>query len=94
MAVSGKNHSIDSNSDYSYVFLSFSSHSEIDANQKSGVSPEKVADDIYRAVLADQKDIVLAPIHHIAIQWLRLICPPIYYFAMEKQARRSKPTAE
>lgn len=65
---------------------------EIDATQKGGASPEKVAEDIYKAVLEGQKDIVLAPIHHIAIQWLRLICPPIYYFAMEKQAHRTKPT--
>lgn len=75
-------------------FFLFCQSVEIDATQKSGASPESVAEDIYRALLSDEKDIVLAPIQHIAVQWLRLICPSIYFWAMEKQARKTKPNIE
>lgn len=59
-----------------------------DATTASGASPERIADDIRKAILADEKDVILAPILPVAVQWLRLLCPPVYFWVMERRARR------
>ncbi|XP_055316273.1 dehydrogenase/reductase SDR family protein 7-like [Sitodiplosis mosellana] len=59
-----------------------------DENTATGASPERIADDIRRAILSEEKDVTLAPLLPIAVQWLRLLCPSIYFWVMEKRARR------
>lgn len=59
-----------------------------DTNTATGASPERIADDIRQAILSEEKDVILAPLLPIAVQWLRLLCPSIYFWVMEKRARR------
>lgn len=59
-----------------------------DTSTATGASPERIADDIRRAILSEEKDVTLAPLLPIAVQWLRLLCPSIYFWVMEKRARR------
>lgn len=59
-----------------------------DATTASGASPESIADEIRKAILSEEKDVILAPILPIAVQWLRLLCPSLYFWVMEKRARR------
>lgn len=61
-----------------------------DVTTATGASPERVADEIRKAILSEEKDVVLAPILPIAVQWLRLLCPSLYFWVMEKRARRMK----
>lgn len=63
-----------------------------DTTTASGANPEHIADDIRKAILGEEKDIILAPILPIAVQWLRLLCPPLYFWVMEKRARRMNET--
>lgn len=59
-----------------------------DTSTATGASPERIADDIRRAILSEEKDVTLAPFLPIAVQCLRLLCPSIYFWVMEKRARR------
>lgn len=59
-----------------------------DTSTATGASPERIADDIRRAILSEEKDVTLAPLLPVAVQWLRLLCPWIYFWVMEKRARR------
>lgn len=59
-----------------------------DSTTASGSSPEHIADDIRKAILSEEKDVILAPFLPIAVQWLRLLCPSLYFWVMEKRARR------
>lgn len=61
-----------------------------DSTTATGASPERIADEIRKAILSEEKDVVLAPILPIAVQWLRLLCPSLYFWVMEKRARRMK----
>lgn len=59
-----------------------------DATTASGASPESVADDIRKAILSDEKDVTLAPILPQAVHWIRFLLPSIYFWVMEKRARK------
>lgn len=59
-----------------------------DANTATGASPEQIADQIRQAILSEEKDVILAPLLPIAVQWLRLLCPSMYFWVMERRARR------
>lgn len=59
-----------------------------DAATATGASPESIADDIRKAILSDKKDVILAPILPTAVHWLRFLCPSIYFWVMEKRARK------
>lgn len=72
--------------------LLFIFHLVTDSATASGASPERIADEIRKAILSEEKDITLAPILPIAVQWLRLLCPSVYFWVMEKRARRMKLT--
>lgn len=59
-----------------------------DSATASGASPESIADDIRKAVLSDEKDIILAPILPRAVHWIRFLFPSLYFWVMEKRARK------
>lgn len=63
-------------------------NSVTDATTASGASPESVADDIRKAILRDEKDVILAPFLPQAVQWIRFLFPSIYFWVMEKRARK------
>lgn len=59
-----------------------------DTTTASGASPESVAEDIRRAILCEEKDVILAPILPQAVHWIRFLLPSIYFWVMEKRARK------
>lgn len=64
-----------------------------DAATASGASPEFIADEIRNAILSGEKDIILSSYLPIALYWVRFLCPSLYFWVMEKRARRLKATA-
>lgn len=47
-----------------------------------------MANDILNAVLRDDKDVICSTIVPKAAYWLRFLCPAIYFWVMEKRARK------
>lgn len=74
--------------EFSILYLFWFNRLVTDANTATGASPERIADDIRKAILSEEKDVILAPLLPIAVQWLRLLCPSIYFWVMERRARR------
>lgn len=58
------------------------SNREIETGQK----PDDCANDIFRAVLRGDKEIV--PIKYAGVVWLRTLIPSVYFRIMEGRARR------
>lgn len=52
----------------------------------TGVSPERASEDILKAVLADEKDVVLAPLYIKAVSVMRVLVPSAYFWVMQKRA--------
>lgn len=73
---------------FSINFELFLLFSVTDATTASGASPESVADDIRKAILSDKRDVILAPILPQAVHWIRFLLPSIYFWVMEKRARK------
>lgn len=57
-----------------------------DQTTAAGASPESVSEDILKAVLMNDKDIVLAPLHIRAVTYLRLLLPSVYFWVMQHRA--------
>lgn len=80
-----------------FLILNFESFSDIsqtvtDATTATGASPEHIADGIRKAILSEEKDIILAQLLPTAGYWIRFLCPSLYFWVMEKRARRLKPS--
>lgn len=62
-------------------------HGITDADTASGMSPEKASEDILKAVLMQQKDVVIAPLYIRLVAKLRHFLPEIYFWVMQKRAK-------
>lgn len=61
----------------------------MDQATEEGYSPEYVADCILKAVLKQKKDIVIAPFVPKCAIYLRVLCPSLYFWIMQKRARKT-----
>lgn len=64
------------------------SHGITDSETASGMSPEKVSEDILKAVLMQEKDVVIAPLFLRLVTKLRHFLPEVYFWAMQKRAKK------
>lgn len=58
----------------------------MDKATSKGMSAEECAERILNALLRNEKDVVIADIQSKAAFWLRFVCPPLYFWIMEKRA--------
>uniref|UniRef100_A0A182JWG1 Dehydrogenase/reductase SDR family protein 7-like n=1 Tax=Anopheles christyi TaxID=43041 RepID=A0A182JWG1_9DIPT len=63
-------------------------YGKLDPTTAGGASPEDTASSILKAILRDEKDIMLAPIAPRAAYWLRHLMPPVYFWIMKKRAAK------
>lgn len=63
-------------------------HGITDSETASGMSPEKASEEILKAVLMKQKDVVIAPLFIRFVAKLRHFLPEIYFWAMQKRAKK------
>lgn len=63
-------------------------HGITDADTASGMSPERASEEILKAVLLQQKDVVIAPLFIRFVAKLRHFFPDIYFWAMQKRAKK------
>lgn len=52
----------------------------------TGVSPERASEDILKAVLSDEKDVILAPLYIKVVSMMRVLVPSLYFWVMQKRA--------
>ena len=62
----------------------------MDKTTEEGYSPEYVADCILRAVLKQEKDVLVSPFTPRVAIYLRTLCPSLYFWIMYKRAKRSE----
>lgn len=62
----------------------------MDKNTQEGYSPEYVADRILKAVLKEEKDVFIAPFIPKCAVYLRTLCPSLYFWIMQKRAKKAK----
>jgi len=62
-----------------------SSHNTMDNTTQNGYSVEYVAEQVIISILADDKEVILAPIHHRLVILLRSVVPSIYFFIMNNR---------
>jgi len=65
-------------------------HGQMDATTAGGYEPEDVARAIRRALMMDEKEIVLAPFSHRLAALLRRLTPNLYFFLMEARAAKDR----
>ena len=61
----------------------------MDQATEEGYSPEYVANYILKAVLKQEKDVVIAPFVPKCAIYLRVVCPSLYFWIMHKRARKT-----
>ncbi|OAD62781.1 Dehydrogenase/reductase SDR family protein 7-like [Eufriesea mexicana] len=61
----------------------------MDKATQEGYSPEYVADCILKAVLKEEKDVTIAPFTPKFAMYLRTLCPSLYFWAMQKRAKKT-----
>lgn len=62
----------------------------MDKTTESGTSPDKMARNILRAVLREEDDVVFAQTSAKLAYWLRFLCPPLYFWIMQRRALKLK----
>lgn len=65
----------------------------MDKTTQEGYSPEYVADYTLKAVLKEEKDVLIAPITPKLAIYLRTLCPSLYFWIMQKRAKKSEKEA-
>ena len=58
----------------------------MDATTAQGMSTDVCAKRIVDALLNEEKDLMICDLQAKAGFWLRIMCPPLYYWVMEKRA--------
>lgn len=58
----------------------------MDPETAGGQKPQECAQDIVRAVLRGDKEII--PLKYIPVLWLRVIIPTVYFEAMKQRAHK------
>lgn len=66
-------------------------YGKTDPATANGLSPERASDEILKAVLQDQKDLLLAPIGIKLVPILRTLWPSAYFWAMKRRAAKAAP---
>lgn len=69
-------------------------YGQTDAATANGISAERAAAEILRAILSDQKDVMIAPFHLRLVPYLRAILPEVYFWAMRRRASQYAKDAE
>ena len=65
----------------------------MDKTTEEGYSPEYVADCILKAVLKQEKDVLVSSFTPKVAIYLRTLCPSLYFWIMYKRAKRSEKEA-
>ncbi|CAL7947682.1 unnamed protein product [Xylocopa violacea] len=61
----------------------------MDKTTQEGYSPEYVADRILKAVLRQEKDVIITPLSPKLALYLRVLCPSLYFWVMQRRARKT-----
>ncbi|XP_055836950.1 dehydrogenase/reductase SDR family protein 7-like isoform X1 [Episyrphus balteatus] len=64
------------------------SYGKMDDTTATGTCPDKMAKDILVALLREEKDVILSQIPGILAYYVRVLCPPVYFWIMEKRGRK------
>ncbi|XP_055916636.1 dehydrogenase/reductase SDR family protein 7-like [Eupeodes corollae] len=64
------------------------SYGKMDDTTAAGTCPDKMAKDILVALLREEKDVILSQIPGKLAYYLRVLCPPVYFWVMEKRGRK------
>ncbi|XP_076289440.1 dehydrogenase/reductase SDR family protein 7-like [Lasioglossum baleicum] len=62
----------------------------MDKTTEEGYSPEYVAQRTLKAILKDEKDVIIATFSPKCAIYLRTLCPSLYFWIMLKRAKKSK----
>ncbi|XP_054008597.1 dehydrogenase/reductase SDR family protein 7-like [Hylaeus anthracinus] len=62
----------------------------MDKTTEEGYSPEYVADCTLKAILKEEKDVLIAPVTPRLAVYLRTLCPSLYFWIMQKRAQKSE----
>ena len=73
-----------------YIFHHFPPFSEMDSTTASGMKPTFVAHRILKAVKFKENDIVLAPILHKLVIFIRTCIPSLFFLIMNHRAKSGK----
>ncbi|XP_078045594.1 dehydrogenase/reductase SDR family protein 7-like [Augochlora pura] len=65
----------------------------MDKSTEEGYSAEYVAERILKAIVKDEKDVIIAPFSPKVAIYLRTLCPSLYFWIMHKRARKSDKDA-
>ncbi|XP_033321754.2 dehydrogenase/reductase SDR family protein 7-like [Megalopta genalis] len=65
----------------------------MDKSTEEGYSTEYVAERILKAILKDEKDVIIATFTPKIAIYLRALCPSLYFWIMHKRARKSEKDA-
>lgn len=65
-------------------------YGKMDATTETGANPDTMAKQILREVLNGSKDVVLAPLAPRIAQYLRHLCPALYFWIMARRARKMR----
>lgn len=65
----------------------------MDKNTEEGYSPEYVAEYVLKAVLKQEKDVLISDFTPKMAIYLRTLCPSLYFWLMHKRAKKLKKEA-
>lgn len=63
-------------------------YGKTDPTTAAGLSPERASDEILKAVLRDQKDVIIAPLGIRLLPYFRTLMPSVFYWAMQRRAAK------
>lgn len=63
-------------------------YGKIDAATATGANPDRMARQIVSEVVRGSRDVVIAPLAPRIAQYMRVLCPPLYFWLMAKRAKK------
>ncbi|XP_054733490.1 dehydrogenase/reductase SDR family protein 7-like [Anastrepha obliqua] len=63
-------------------------YGKMDKTTASGMLPEKVADRILNAIVAQEKDVMISDMQAKLAYYVRYLCPPLYFWIINNRARK------
>lgn len=60
----------------------------MDKTTQQGYSPEYVAEQVLAAILRNSSEVTVAPCLPRLAQFIRYICPSLYFFIMQRRAKK------